>query len=134
MEHQKQMKQAERSMTESLINVKQKNFMQCILLASVTKAIKEKSGADRIILSENSGDEALQELMKISAIDACSLYCKWGVKFQIPLYSSMEIFQSVVQNLECRANIVAKFLDASKLTEEEKLICSNIDAGMMQFV
>lgn len=124
-------KQKERNNRESLIQIKQKLFMRCVIFC-IVRNIMQKIVA-KAPWNENSteyAETAVQEISKVTGITACSIYCRAAFKCNVQLYSSMLTFEKIMQEKETADNILAKLRDSDKITEEEKAYGQAIDTEL----
>jgi hypothetical protein len=113
--------QEERELQESLTFIKQKSFMKCVILIQLNEMLNSFYNSSEIEKEKDDVNSRIDQNMKnVNGIDSCSLYCRAAHKLQIPLFSSLEIFQKCINSLEERDYIKGKILDDKLITEEEQ--------------
>lgn len=117
-----------RHFEENLTTLKQISFMKCVifvLLKSSLSTVYAEKG--KSMLEDEGASKEIESLWQILGQNtACRIFCQSAFDCNIPMHSSHEIFQKVVEKDENLEEMTSKLLAKMKLSEEENCFIEKI--------
>ena len=132
MEEKKDQQKArddQRSFQENLTTAKQMTFMKCVLMVMVSRKLDDFYASTELTLETDDAASRIKDHLKdISGMAACATYCQGAFECQIPMHSSLDLFQQSLENEECVEYIIARILDSDKISDEENCYVASLKA------